>query len=143
MSQLLERMTSVLWLALASYILTLSSTEQQGEYSAHLASQMIRDTWRGSRGEQKIGSGSARRQGRDKNSRETGCEKPESSHNLSKSQIRNSPSRAVGASLNLLCLDMVASRGLEVHEDMKLPVALCLVLASISLSSRSVCSSVK
>lgn len=30
MSQLLERMTSVLWLALASYILTLSSTEQQG-----------------------------------------------------------------------------------------------------------------
>uniref|UniRef100_A0A8B9XYA7 Glycoprotein 2 n=1 Tax=Bos mutus grunniens TaxID=30521 RepID=A0A8B9XYA7_BOSMU len=29
MSQLLERMTSVLWLALASYILTLSSTEQQ------------------------------------------------------------------------------------------------------------------
>lgn len=71
MSQLLERMTSVLWLALASYILTLSSTEQQGEYSAHLASQITRDTWRGSRGEQKIGSGSARKQGHDKNSRET------------------------------------------------------------------------
>lgn len=54
MSQLLERMTSILWLALASYILTLSSTEQQGEYSVHLASQMTRDTWRGSRGEQKM-----------------------------------------------------------------------------------------
>lgn len=54
MSQLLERMTSILWLALASYFLTLSSTEQQGEYSARLASQMTRDAWRGSRGEQKM-----------------------------------------------------------------------------------------
>ena len=49
MSQLMERMAPVLWLALASCILTLASTEQQGECSAHLASQMPCNTRRVSR----------------------------------------------------------------------------------------------
>lgn len=69
MSQLLERMTSILWLALASSFLPLSSTEQQGEYSARLASQMTLIPGEAAGESRKCGSGSVRRQGHDKNLR--------------------------------------------------------------------------